>query len=286
MEQNKTNRLNGYSLYIIFSLAVITVLVILIGVIISIEETEKTNEGLDSFTPAIYWEITKIEPNKDSSQNFDLTLQSNAGVIQNFNNVLSFGISQNGQYLAIHTDNGIEVVDLNNYASKKVVFEGDAYAGDSQEALSWSYDSNYFALGLVNTNNLTDSKIWVIDNNAEIVNSFSANLIVEQSDKVRVGNVYFSPFNKLILARTYSADDQLELKEDGNEYMHTELPVFLSVYNIDGQEVSRYQVRDFEVPSSNVYYQWDSSKEGFVKYGFFETEIDPNDYTQITRIKL
>lgn len=290
METLGLKRFDGYSLYVIFALAIITVLTIVAGVIVSIEDSEEESNSFDITVdnPVIFWEIEQVSPNQDNTQNFDIVVQSNAGVIQNFENLISYGISNNGQYLAIHTDSGIEIVTLSTEERAQVLFEGDSYVGDYGNAFTWSNDNNFFAFGAVNTNNLTDTRIWIVSRDGEISNFIELPLIVEQSDKIRVETVQFSPFNSFLLARAYSEDDFLELNENNEEYQLTELPVRLQVYNIEGTQLEDIQIRDFDTSGSQIYYGWDSLQPGYLEYGIFDSgeEVNPTNAAKITRVKV
>lgn len=282
----KENRL--YYILVI-ALTIIVPLSIVAAVIVSIESNEDEEEqSLPG--PTITWEVSEVSPNEDNPQNFNVTLISNSGSIVTYSDVLSYGISNAGNAIAIHINNGIDIINLNEDTSQTIMFSEESYVGDSGDALSWNYNDEYIAFTALNTNNLTDTRIWIISVDGSSVDFIEASLISRQNEsgKVTVDPVYFSPYSNLLLTRSYSEADRLELTSENEEYQLTELPVFLKVFSISGQERDVIEIRDFDESETQIYYNWDVLQENFIEYGVFEADelIDPTNDSVITRVRL
>jgi hypothetical protein len=282
---NKTNIVLTISLLILVPFSIISA----IWVSLEINKIERDNQ-IEINTFKIYWEIEKVSPNDDNPQHFDIVLMSNAGAIKNYDNLLSYGLSHSRDHIAIHANNGIEIINLNDDSSQNIIFSEESFVGDSGNSLSWTFDDQYIVFTALNTVNINDTRVWVIKKDGSEINSFNAPIISWQDEtgKVYVEKAISSPFNSLILTRTYREEDLLVLNEDNLEYQLTELPVILSIYTLKGNLVETLEIRDFGDADDKIYFAWDLENQGFIKYGIFSSseEIDPNDISKLNFIKI
>ncbi|BCX14316.1 MAG: hypothetical protein KatS3mg085_848 [Candidatus Dojkabacteria bacterium] len=274
-------------------LLVLLVILVPLSFILAIVTTNQINRDVvieDNTSPTIFWNIKQVSPNVDNPQHFDLLLESSSGAIKTYRDILSFGLSNSKTMLAIHLNNGIEIIDFINDSSKNVIFSEESYVGDSGNSLSWSFDDNFIAFTAVNTSNINETRVWIISNDGSQIQSFQAPLISWQDEtgKVYVEKIEFSPFNNLLLARTFREEDRLLLNDDNQEYQLTELPVLLTVYDIKGQVVENIEIRDYGSAKDKIYFSWVKDSPGYIKYGVFgeDEEIDPNDMSKLTFIKI
>lgn len=251
-------------------------------------DNEDTNSTSNSNNQEIFWDIEMIQANTSNPQNFNLTVMSNAGQIRRYEDLVSFGLSKDGHNLAVNSTKGLEVISLNDDSRKLITPPLEQFAGDSGNAITWNFENKYFALSIVNTKNIADTRIWVFDNEGKLQKEIQTHIPVKQSDKPIVEAVQFSGSNNAILARTYKAVDSLEVKEDGSQYTQYELPVYLTVFDLNGQTIKDLMIRDFDVNGTQVYFGWDLKNPKLVKYGIFTKNetIDPSLEYRFTKISI
>ena len=249
-------------------------------------DNEETNSTTDN--QEIFWDIEMIQANIANPQNFNLTVMSNAGQLRSYEDLISFGLSKDGHSLAVNSTKGLEIITLNDDSRKLITPPLEQFAGDSGNAITWNFENKYFALSIVNTKNIADTRIWIFDNDGKLQKEIQTHIPVRQSGKPIVESVQFSGSNNAILARTYKTVDSLETKEDGTQYTQSELPVYLTVFDLNGQIIKDLMIRDFDVNGTQVYFGWDLKNPKLVKYGIFlngET-IDPSLEYKFTKISI
>lgn len=241
-----------------------------------VEDENNSTEDSAQESHQLYWEITKIEPNSDNSSQFDITIESNAGNIRNYKGLYSFGISKDGTKLATNSLRGLEIIDLESDTAKSVSTPTEVFRGDSGNVISWSSSGKYFALSIINNQNVTDTRIWIFNDTGDIQKEITAFLPTYEGSVISVEPVYFSKNGELLLTRTYLSEDMNEVKEDGSKYKVGELPIFLTVFDVGGKKVKEFMVRDFDTQESNILYGWDQRNDKFIKYYVFEKGQTPD----------
>lgn len=251
-------------------------------------DNEDTNSTSNPDNQEIFWDIEKIQANASNPQNFNLTVMSNAGQLRSYEDLVSFGLSKDGHKLAVNSTKGLEIVTLNDDSRKLITPPLEQFAGDSGNAITWNYENKYFALSIVNTKNIADTRIWIFDDEGKLQKEIQTHIPVKQTDKPIVEAIHFSGSNNAILTRTYKAVDSLEVKEDGSQYAQYELPVYLTVFDLNGQTIKDIMVRDFDVNDTQIYFGWDLKNPKLVKYGIFTKNetIDPSLEYKFTKVSI
>lgn len=251
-------------------------------------DNEDTNSTSNPDNQEIFWDIEKIQANASNPQNFNLTVMSNAGQLRSYEDLVSFGLSKDGHKLAVNSTKGLEIVTLNDDSRKLITPPLEQFAGDSGNAITWNYENKYFALSIVNTKNIADTRIWIFDDEGKLQKEIQTHIPVKQTDKPIVEAIHFSGSNNAILTRTYKTVDSLEVKEDGSQYAQYELPVYLTVFDLNGQTIKDIMVRDFDVNDTQVYFGWDLKNPKLVKYGIFTKNetIDPSLEYKFTKVSI
>ncbi len=248
-------------------------------------EDDRIDTNIDT---DIFWDIEMIQSNPQNSQNFNLTVMSNAGQLRVYEDLISFGLSRDGHKLAVNSTKGLEIITLNDDSRKLITPPLEQFAGDSGNVISWNFDTNYFAISIVNTKSFTDTRIWIFDSNGQLFKEIQTHIPVKQSEKALVEPVQFASANNALLSRTYKVVDSLELKEDGNQYSLYELPAYLTVYDLNGKIVKDIMIRDFDTTGTQIYLSWDLRNPKLVKYGIFgkSEPIDPSLEYKFTKISI
>lgn len=268
---------------IVIAATVLTILTAIVSAQLAMEQSNNQQETVQEYP--IFWDINKSQPS-DTSNQFDLTLTSNAGNIRTYTNLISYGLSKNGQYLAANSANGLEIIDLNEDNKIKVVTH--SFGGDYGNSIGWTYDSEHFALSIINNLDPKDTAILIFDKEGTLTKELAVNIPTKITDKVIVEPVQTSPRENLILIRTYKAEDQEFVKADGSDYSVSELPIYLTILRPTGEVLEEYNVRDYDEGTTEIEYQWDFRRAGVVKYVLYNVNALPdfsNDFI-FTKLKI
>lgn len=236
----------------------------------------------------LYWKLDKIEPATENKGQFNITVGSNAGTIRNYKDLFSFGLSQDRQLLAVNSQRGLEIINLKEDTRTAVKVPGDQYSGDLENSITWSTDSKLFALSIINNKDVNDTRIWVFTKDGELQKEIKTTLPTYSGVRITVEPVQFSKQGTMLLTRTYNVKDTEDTKEDGSAYTVEELPIYLTVFDMNGTVVKNLMVRDYNLNKSTVYYTWDLKKERFIDYLVYSKgdSIDPTQDYLFTKVSI
>src|SRR5690606_621279 len=235
-----------------------------------------------------FWHIDKAEPSESNGGLYKLTLISNAGNLRYYDNVRSYGLSQSREYLTLVSNESITTIKLIDEEQTTAKLPAQKFSSSFGDQVTWNYDNTSFALAVYTEDKTNQTKIWIFDLNGDLIKEIEANLPVSM-DKKTIEPILFSKGGNFILARTYKALDAEEVKEDGSNYKVTELPIYLTVYDLNGDIIKEVMVRDYdEKGSTTVFYQWnlrDSTYLEYILHGRNE-KIDPYQSYLFTKVKI
>jgi len=210
------------------------------------------------------WNIHKIEP---SGELYDVALKSSTGRIRNYTQLNSFGLSNNGQLLAFYKEKQLGFVKLDLDEVSKVNIALESIRVGSGESIYWDASNEYFSLTLLDllTNKTYIALSSIIATETQLINS---NITFTTTS---IEPAIFSPITNKIIVRTYKNEDAEYPKEDGSMPFLIDLPVYLTIYGFEGQELNSIQVSDY---ASNQYISYGFDAKGRAKYFITTNPID------------
>ena len=256
-------------------LCVLIFTAIIVGFFVFTNFKDKVTETLETAKDSLssrYWFIEKITPDV-ASNTFALDIKSNIGNVRNYSGILSYGISQTGQLLAIHNNEGVFIINLDDESKRNIKTPQDKFSGDFGEVIDWSKNDEYFAIPVV-VQNPTRTEVWVYTTKGELYTSISANIPVSESGRSVVEPVYFSNRSNILLLRTYKQDDLDFIQQGSAPYSTYSLPIYLNTYSIQGKMIQEFNIRDYDETGSNMIYMWDEDSN-YIEY-FIYTNIVPD----------
>lgn len=279
----------------VYAITLIVVIVALIALNVFLamklrERDDFSGEAPSSYTKTDdFWQIDAVEPSEVNSGFLKITVASITGKIKYFDSVSSYKISPNGKLLALLSQNGVEIHNLDTGNVVKGTATGAKLATDKGETLSWSQDNELFLLNAYIDDSVKNTEVIIYKASGEIFSRWDRSLVVEkQGVNQKINGAIFSPYGDQVLLREYDIDDLDVTKEDGTSYTIAELPIYLRVYDLKGNLVQSLEINDFAITPVEVVYNWDEV-EGFVNYLVYDSGKDiknfpTNLYTKI-RVK-
>ncbi len=222
-----------------------------------------------------YWYIQKVTPDKNNK--FTLAVQSSIGNVRNYENIISYGLSQSGRYLALHNIEGIYIIDLEDESRKTVAAPVDKFFGDIGEVFSWNNDDEYFALPVVVQSPKQHTEVWIYKKDGTLYSTITADIPVSESGKSIVEPVYFSKKDNILLIRTYKTDDLSFVQDSSKKYSLYDLPIYLDTYNLEGKMIEEFNVRDYDTTGTNIIYFWNQTAD-YIEYYIYKNT--PPDITK------
>lgn len=257
--------------------AILLSIFILILIIISFfvftnfkDEFTKSLETAKNQLTGRYWFIESVTPDETSST-FSLNMKSSVGNIRNYSGVLSYGLSKNGQLLAIHNNEGVFIVSLEDESKKSIKTPQDKFSGDLGEVINWNRNDSYFAIPVL-VPNPSHTEVWVYTDKGELYTSIAVNMPVSETGKTIVEPAYFSNKTDVLLLRTYKQDDLDFIQEGATPYSKYNLPIYLNTYSIQGKMIQEFNIRDYDDQGSNMVYMWDHDSN-YIKYVIYTGNV-------------
>lgn len=254
-------------------LSVFILVLIIITFVVTTDFRKEISETLEDAKVALtprYWFIEKVTPDTTTS-NFTLNMKSNVGNVRTYSEILSYGLSQNGQLLTIHNNEGVFIINLEDESKKNIKTPQDKFSGDVGEVIDWNKDDSYFVLPvLIPEPNRTE--VWVYTKDGDLYTTINADIPVSETGKTIVEPVYFSKKSDILLTRTYKKDDLEFIQQGDAPYSIYDLPVYLNTFNLKGDMIQEYEIRDYETEESNVIYFWDENSN-YIQYNIYTSKI-------------
>ncbi len=252
----------------------VSVLVIVTGILVTkyiqIKSTS-TNENHVQES----WSIYKITPVSDL---FNITLKSSSGIIRDYADLNAFGISPNGQYLAFFKEKQLNLTNLNSDTTSKITISLESIKVSTAESINWDYKSENFSLTILDT---LQTQTYIVLGSLNSKDTLLIKSSIPYSTNV-IDPAIFSTTESKLVVRTYALSDAEYPKENGEKALFTELPIYLSLYNLNGDLISSTQISDFSAPQ---YLSYGFDNKGRVKYYLslsnIETYIPEEKYTKI-----
>ena len=245
-----------------------------------------TTELLDEDdTGQRFWFIDKVEP---VGSRYKIDLSSNAGNLRTYENLVSFGLSRDREFIVLNTGNEIKIVKLIDQTSKNIEIPSQKFGGNVGDYISWDSEDQYFTMGVYTDDNQEAGSIWIFDTEGKLVKEIKSKLALDRDNSNKVSPVIFSNTNTYLLARTYKETDYSDRKEDGSKYNILELPIYLSVYNLEGEVIKEIMVRDFDMEKTNLFYTWDTKGIDTVAHYLYPQngKLDINQDYLFTKIRI
>lgn len=208
-----------------------------------------------------FWIIEEV---KAIGGKYDLELTSNIGNIRRYDGATSYGISNDRKMLAINTQTELKIFDLDNDSFILADLPPKQFSGSIGDSISWNRDSELFAMNVIIQDSENSGEVWIFNKDGSFLRSFSVNP-ARSLDGV-VSSVQFSPFSDLILVAVFNDIDMEDTKEDGSQYSILELPVYLKIFDFDGNVVEEFMIRDFDLERRTIYYKWDKKYPDTINY--------------------
>ncbi len=208
------------------------------------EEKTITDGTLEDAT----WAVQTVIPSSTGDGTVSLTVVSSIGNIRTYSGVRSYGISNNGQTLAVSTDTNFKFIDLASNSEKALLLPF-AYAGDRGEAISWSPTDEEIAIIVTNVTDGNIDLLMIIDRDGEEVARVKDDFAYFMQDGEKV--YYppkFSPTSKLVLTRTFEDEEKAADLDPAN----------LKIFNILGGLRKEIAVRDGVTKSDQIIYFWNT----------------------------
>lgn len=286
---NKEKYFTKKNTFYAISLVVIVVLLIALNIFLAIklkERDQTIGEEPSSYTKSEdFWQIDAVQPSTNSGF-LKITVASITGKIKYFDSVSSYKISPSGKLLALLSQNGVEVHNLDTGNVVKGASTGSKISSDKGETISWAYSNDKFLLNVFIDDNTKNTESIIYKSSGEILSRLKLNLVVEKKDAdQKIYGAVFSPYSDLILTREFDPDDQDVTKEDGTAYKITELPIYLRIYDISGDLVQSSEINDFANTPMDVAYNWDEV-EDFISYLVYDAGKELNTFPETLYTKM
>lgn len=234
-----------------------------------------------------FWHVDKVEPSDAKDGLFKITLISNAGNLRYYDNVRSYGLSQSREYLTLVSNESISNIKLIDEAITIAQIPAQKFSSSFGNQVTWNFDNSYYALAVYTDDDTSKTRIWIFDLEGNLVKEIQSSLVVS-TDKKSIEPILFSKSSNFILSRTYKELDMEDIKEDGSKYTIAELPIYLTVFNIEGATHKELMVRDYEVSNTTVFYQWNLRDPNYIEYIIHERNemVDPYQTYLFTAVRI
>lgn len=231
------------------------------------KEIERNNKTEEDILKTQKWEISLAE---QSNSQFKLFLVNNSNEKQTISGVLAYKLSFNKEQIAVlDTESKLSIYNLNSTEKYTADFDFTGYKINYNNVLAWNtIDTLVTFFG----NNDIDSSVVIFTNKAVFTNKVEAYGYFESS------KIMFDPYSKLdqqrFLLRTISQADLSLKKEDGTIYNLEELPVFLTVYSVDGRILANFRISEL-MPYKDLFYRWNPELADYIEYNFSGSALYP-----------
>lgn len=247
---------------------------------VSSEQTLDNND-----TGQRYWLVDSIEP---VNALYKINLSSNAGNIRTYSDVVSFGLSQDREYIALNLGNEIRIIKLIDETSITAQIPSQMYAGSLGESIAWDRKNEHFAIASYINSEPKQGIIWIFNLDGSLHKEIKTELAFDAANMFTIQPIEFSSTSDLLLARTYKISDSEDLKEDGTAYTNFELPIYLTTFDLEGNIKKDLMIRDFSTDKTNVYYKWDNKNIDTISYYIYPISavFNPSQDYLFTKVRI
>lgn len=240
------------TLVFVMFITMLTIVVVLLAGLISRDIQSSATASTDNTNTleAAGWIISKAEP---TGTTLKITATSSIGNVRTYENVRSFGMSNDGTRLALSTATDLNLIDMPTNTSTKVELPY-AYYGDMGEQISWANDDTFFTIA--GFKELTDDEghILIFTAEGKLAQDIRTQIALTFVDGQKVAaKAKFSPDRKLIVVRTYNLEDH-QIEPD---VAIANLPAALTVFNLEGQPHETVYIG--ETAGKQLIYTWGES---------------------------
>lgn len=267
---------------VLFVLIVFSSLILAVFSAYSNEQYKNDVKQLPTMTR---WSLLKIIESGSVEGTFDLVVINEVGGVKEISEVLTWGLSNNKTLLVAFTTRGLQIHDLNRNAFSVVPIDGRKPTGMIREGISFGKDDLNFAFSAFTDADKKLTEIFVFNVGGELIARFSADIY---HDGTKVAKASLSKSSNLILTRTIDPTDLEFTKPDGTAYNLAELPIKLSVFNLTGEKIHSFDVRDYGSADDRVVYKWDYQHQSVIDFVIFNKNDVPDlsDFDVFSKIAL
>lgn len=243
--------------------------------------TAETITTLDEADPGVrFWSVESVTP---IGNLYTVSLVSNAGNLKTFQDIASFGLSNDRTLIVVNSGNEIKIINLNSEQITLAKIPSQQYAGNVGESISWKSDNSKFAMGIYTDSKAENEKVWIFKVDGSFESEIDTNLVSEGGS---ISKVSYQPEGNLVMTKTYKISDSEDLKSDGASYLKSELPIYLTIYNENGELVDEIMARDFDTSQTDVFYKWDNNQDNLVDYLVYKKtdDVNPNQEFLFTKV--
>jgi hypothetical protein len=268
------NRLSTKSVFL-FVVLVLTI-VMTSTIVVQLLKMDINNLERSVSQPKATWRIFSLTVNADIPELATIQLISNFGGFKTIDEVYAYGMSDDKSKIAVYSTRGLQLYDLNNDKLIQYSIEGKTLTGIQRDGIVFGYGDQYFAFAALTADSPYFTQLLIFDTKGEMINRIDLSVYYEEY----ASSPTFSKVKNLFIVRTYVWDDLDFPKNDGSKYAVGELPIYLSLFNIAGEELEVFKVRDYGNISDSVYYTWDSFDLNTINYVIYNKNTPPNFFNK------
>lgn len=201
---------------------------------------------------------------------FKVVLSNKNNQQREYTGVLAYSLAFNNEVLAfLNTEHKLALVNLNT--EEKVLSEVDfaPYKLNYNNALGWNKAST-----LVSFIGNVDLSTEILIFNLRGINVTKIKSEGYFEDSKVLFDPYAKPEDERVLVRTVSPADYSLKKEDGSLFKPEELPIFLTIFSLEGEILYNYRITD-TLPSPGLFYRWNTVLPDYIEYNFSDSALFP-----------